>query len=185
MNTRLVTMLVLLLPALVLADDGPPAPQADTKPLVATRAPEPKLGADTRRQLAIDDQIMRNLALAATRETETPPRKPFGDPGILTVADSRIAANLRTSRSTTHARDGETATRCGVSECTVYDSRGRQLYSYRTARIGIDVPATLEAWQSCQSRQDDMLSTFDRQDRCNGITSRLPTPWDPTPRAWP
>ena len=31
-------------------------------------------------------------------------------------------------------------------------------------------------WESCQARQNDMLSTFDRGDRCSGIHSRVPHP---------
>jgi hypothetical protein len=59
------------------------------------------------------------------------------------------------------------------------------MYSYQTLRIGIDVPATRELWDSCQARQNDMLSTFERADRCTGIQSSAPSAWEPAPRAWP
>jgi len=191
MNPRFVTMVALLVPALALAGDPAPAAQSEVMPkakpavMAATDAmPKAKLDLEARRQLALDDHLMRNLDRAATREPELSPRKLFPDTGSGLPIGTRVAINLRPDSSTNPHPDRAT-TRCDISRCRVYDDRGRVMYSYQTARIGIDVPATREMWQSCQARQNDMMSTFDRADRCNGIHSRLPSPWDPAPRAWP
>ncbi|MBC8027079.1 MAG: hypothetical protein H7Y89_13885 [Steroidobacteraceae bacterium] len=177
-------MLALLLPALALAVDPAPGTQAVSKPPAAAAAPRAKLDLETRRQIALDDQVMRNLEQTATREKELSPQKLFREPGADLPFDSRFAINLRPSATPSPFPDRAT-TRCDLDVCRVYDDRGRVMYSYHTARFGIDVPATREMWEGCQARQNDMLSTFDRADRCNGIHSRVPSPWDPTPRAWP
>jgi hypothetical protein len=184
MNARLVTMLALLLPAIALASDPAPAMKSDSKPAAADATPKAKLDLEVRRQIALDDQVMRNLERASTRETELSPQKLFREPIADLPFDSRFAITLRPSATPSPFPDRAT-TRCDLSVCRVYDDRGRVMYSYQAARIGIDVPATREMWQSCQARQNDMMSTFDRADRCSGIHSRVPSPWDPAPRAWP
>jgi hypothetical protein len=192
MNPRIttrITALALLLPAIALAGDPAPATQPESKPVAdvadATNAkPQAKLDLEVRRQIALDDQVMRNLERASTREPELTPRKLFPDAAADLPMGSRVALTLRPSVTTyPHADRG--TTRCDLSVCRVYDDRGRVMYSYQAARLGIDVPATRERWESCQARQNDMMSTFDRADRCNGIHSRVPSPWDPAPRAWP
>ncbi len=184
MNPRFPTILAFLFPAFTLAGNPAPATQSDSRPAATDAAPQAKLDLNIQRQLALDDQIMRNLERAATRETELSPQKLFREPGAATPIDSRFSINLRPS-STLSRFPNRATTRCDISVCRVYDDRGRVMYSYQTARIGIDVPATREMWESCQARQNDMMSTFDRADRCNGIRSRVPSPWDPAPRAWP
>jgi hypothetical protein len=183
MNARFVTMVALMLPALALAGDPEPAKQPEPKPAAADAAPKAKLDLAVR-QLDLDDQIMRNLDRAATREPELSPRKLFPDTGADLPLGTRVAITLRPDAATDRFPDRAT-TRCDLNVCRVYDDRGRVMYSYQEARLGIDVPATREMWESCQARQNDMLSTFDRADRCSGIHSRVPSPWDPAPRAWP
>jgi hypothetical protein len=184
MNPRIVAMLALVLPALALAGDPAPKTQLEGKPPATNAAPRAKLDLEIRRELALDDQIMRNLERAATREKDLSPRKLFREPGADTPIESRFAINLRPGIAESPFPDRAT-TRCNLNVCHVYDDRGRALYSYQTARIGIDVPATRELWESCQARQNDMLSTFERGDRCNGLRSQAPSLWDPAPRAWP
>jgi hypothetical protein len=184
MHPRFVTMVALLLPALVLAGDPAPAKSLDPKPDATDAAPKAKLDLEIRRQIALDDQVMRNLDRAATREKELLPRKLFPETGADLPIGTRVAINLRLDPTTNRFTDRAT-TRCDFDVCRVYDDRGRVMYSYQAARIGIDVPATREIWESCQARQNDMMSTMDRADRCSGIHSRLPSPWDPAPRAWP
>lgn len=186
MNPRLVAMVALLVPALALAGDPAPARHPEAKPAATAAAtdaaPKAKLDLEIRRQIALDDQVMRNLDRAATREPELSPRKLFPDTRTDLPIGTRVAINLRPDSSTNPDR---ATTRCDLSVCRVYDDRGRMMYSYQAARIGIDVPATREMWQSCQARQNDMMSTFERADRCSGIHSRVPSPWEPAPRAWP
>ena len=196
MTPRIVTMVALLVPAFALAGDPAPVTQPDAKPAATptvTSAPDVKaapgaarktrLDLEVRRQIALDDQVMRNLDRAASREPDLSPRKLFVESADLPF-DSRLAINLRPGVATNPFPDRAT-TRCDLSICRVYDDRGRVMYSYQAARIGIDVPATRQMWESCQASQNDMMSTFDRADRCSGIHSRVPSPWDPAPRAWP
>jgi hypothetical protein len=173
-----------LLPALALAGDPAPAKQPDPKPAATDAAPKAKLDLAVRRQIELDDQVMRNFERAATREKELSPRKLFPDTGTGLPLGTRVAINLRPDATTNRFPDRAT-TRCDSNVCRVYDDRGRVMYSYQATRIGIDVPATRERWESCQARANDMLSTFERVDRCSGIHSRVPSPWDPAPRAWP
>jgi hypothetical protein len=183
MNPRIPTMVALLLPALALAGDPSPANRSDPTPATEA-APKAKLDLTVRRQIALDDQIMSNLDRAATREKELSPRKLFPDTGTDLPVGTRVSVSLRPDATTNRFPD-RTTTRCDLNVCRVYDDRGRVMYTYQTLRIGIDVPATRELWDSCQARQNDMLSTFERADRCSGIHSRVPSPWDPAPRAWP
>ena len=190
MNPRFVTMVALLVPALALAGDPAPPESADANPVatpVATDAtPKAKLDLDVKRQLAMDDQIMRNLERAATRDPELSPRKLFPDAAADLPMGSRVALTLRpNSVMRPHPYPDRGTTRCDLGRCRVYDDRGREMYSYQAARIGIDVPETRARRESCQARQNDLMSTFDRADRCSGIHSRVPSPWDPAPRAWP
>lgn len=190
MNPRFVTMLVLLIPALALAGEPAPATQPEAKPAspattaTTDTAPKAKLDLEVRRQIALDDQVMRNLERAATRDPGLSPRKLFPEAAADLPMGTRVAINLRPT-VTTDPFPGPGKTRCELGVCRVYDDRGRVMYSYQDARLGIDVPATREMWESCQARQNDMMSTFDRADRCSGIRSRVPSPWDPAPRAWP
>ena len=193
MNARFVTMVALCVPALSLAGDPAPATQPEPKPAMTAAAtpatdttPNAKLDLGVRRQIALDEQIMRNLERAATREPELSPRKMFPDAAADLPMGSRVALTLRPNTTThPHRYPDRGTTRCDMGTCRVYDDRGRVMYSYQAARIGIDVPGTRERWESCQARQNDMMSTFDRADRCSGIHSRVPSPWDPAPRAWP
>jgi hypothetical protein len=184
MHPRFMTMVALLLPALALAADSAPAPAQKADPQPATEAARKTKLDLAVRQLALDDQIMSNLDRAATREKELSPRKLFPDTGTDLPLGTRVSISLRPDTTTSHSAD-RTTTRCDLDICRVYDHRGRVMYTYRAARLGIDVPATRELWDACQSRQNDMLSTFERADRCSGIRSRVPSPWDPAPRAWP
>lgn len=184
MNPRFVTILAFVLPAIALAGDPAPETRSDSKPPAADPAPRATLDLQIRRELALDDKIMQNLEQAATREKDLSPGKLFREPGTDTPIESRFAINLRPGPAVSPFPDRAT-TRCNLNVCRVYDDRGRALYSYQTPRIGIDVPATRELWESCQARQNDMLSTFERGDRCSGFQSRVPSPWDPAPRAWP
>ena len=191
MSPRFVTLVALLLPAFAAADDRAPAQPPDPKPesktaadATAPHASKAALDLEFRRQLELDDQVMRNLERAATREPDLSAQKLFRAPGEDIPFDSRMSITLRPVGAQSAFTD-RASTRCQMNVCRVYDDRGRVMYSYHEARLGIDVPATREMWESCQARQNDMLSTFERADRCSGIRSRGPTPWDPPPRAWP
>jgi hypothetical protein len=184
MNPRFMTIVALLLPTLALAGDPAPAKPPDPKPGTTDAAPKAKLDLAVHRQIALDDQVMRNLDRAATRETVLSPRKLFPDSGTDLLLGTRVSITLRPYATTNRYHDGAT-TRCDFDVCRVYDDRGRMMHSYQAARLGIDVPATRERWESCQARANDMMSTFERVDRCSGIHSRGPSPWDPAPRAWP
>ena len=190
MNPRVAILAALLLPAFAGADDRA-APAADPKPEAVKAAAEsraagtkPALDLEFRRQLELDDQVMRDLERAAAREPDLSAQQLFRSPGADIPYDSRVAITLRPAGAPSAFTD-RASTRCEMNVCRVYDDRGRVMYSYREARLGIDVPATREMWESCQARQNDMLSTFERADRCSGIHSRGPTLWDPAPRAWP
>lgn len=183
MNTRLMAMLVLLLPAFGHAADSDAPAKSDSKSAATDSSPI-KLDLEVRREIALDDEVMRTLERATDREKELSPGKLFREPGGDLAVDSRLVIDLR-PRTTAGPFPDHATTRCNLAVCRVYDDRGRMMYSYREPRLGVDVPATREMWQACQARQNDLLSTFERADRCHGIQSSAPSPWDPAPRAWP
>jgi hypothetical protein len=65
---------------------------------------------------------------------------------------------------------------CDSFNCVAYSADDVALYSVpREQFYGASAPGndTKDAWLSCQSR-DNMLSTFERYDKCRGVTIGLP-----------
>jgi hypothetical protein len=127
-------------------------------------------------QAARDEETLRRLVreVAAKRAPESPPRAATGK-------DALIAANLK---SAPPARWRTERTDCDLGTCRVFDANGRHLYSYDAPGSRSAPQGDLKWLEGCRRRGDDMMSTFERQDRCSGIRT-LPSPFDPPPFAGP
>lgn len=67
---------------------------------------------------------------------------------------------------------------CELDKCAAYDRDGNVLWylprdQFFTQGAGKDS----DVWLSCQ-QHNDMLSTFERVERCQGMGLLMPTPWD-------
>lgn len=89
-----------------------------------------------------------------------------------------IAANLR-SASALPASPPPYSTECRGDTCFRHDGHGKVLFRIErdVARNPISSENGIRKYE-CLGK-DDMLDTFERLSRCNGIGVRLPTPWDP------
>jgi hypothetical protein len=63
---------------------------------------------------------------------------------------------------------------CDSLNCVAYSADGEALYSVpREQQFGINTDDSKEAWLSCQS-SDNLLTTFERYDKCRGVSIGLP-----------
>jgi len=63
---------------------------------------------------------------------------------------------------------------CDAMDCTAYTSDGTALFSFpRDQMLVANEKRNADAWLSCQ-QNDDMLSTFERYDKCRGVSIGLP-----------
>jgi hypothetical protein len=92
--------------------------------------------------------------------------------------DSRFAARL--GSLSIHDRKVPFAVHCSDSvsnDCAAYDADGNELYRIPRNQVYPVDFTDLTTAASCIS-SNDLLTTFDRADRCRGIGVLLPTPWD-------
>jgi hypothetical protein len=64
-------------------------------------------------------------------------------------------------------------TECDFLQCVAYASDGRVLYSFPREQVSHPSRDDSDGWLSCQ-QIDDLLSTFERYDKCRGISTGLP-----------
>jgi hypothetical protein len=64
-------------------------------------------------------------------------------------------------------------TECDFLQCVAYASDGRVLYSFPREQASHPSRDDFDGWLSCQ-QIDDLLSTFERYDKCRGISTGLP-----------
>jgi hypothetical protein len=63
---------------------------------------------------------------------------------------------------------------CDSFNCVAYSADGEALYTVsREQHFGINTDDSKEAWLSCQSG-DNLLTTFERYDKCRGVSIGLP-----------
>lgn len=159
MQTRhWLTGLSWLLPTLALAADPAPATSAaadPAKPASSAAAPVPDLKNFDFRQIA------RATALA-TANASAP--APADQPSDTRLADLPFRAPRRV-----HHHE------CDSVDCVAYAADGTALFSFPREQM-IHAPAAEandDDWLSCQ-QNDDMLSTFERYDKCRGVGIGLP-----------
>jgi hypothetical protein len=64
--------------------------------------------------------------------------------------------------------------KCDLSDCVAYTADGDALYTVpRDQYLGVNGGSTREEWLSCQSG-NDLLTTFERHDKCRGVSIGLP-----------
>jgi hypothetical protein len=63
---------------------------------------------------------------------------------------------------------------CGLSDCVAYDADGDALFTVpREQYVGTRGKTAADEWLSCQS-SNDLLTTFERYDKCRGVSIGLP-----------
>lgn len=64
--------------------------------------------------------------------------------------------------------------KCDLSECVAYTADGDALYTVpREQYLGVNGDGAKGEWLSCQSG-NDLLTTFERYDKCRGVSIGLP-----------
>jgi hypothetical protein len=63
---------------------------------------------------------------------------------------------------------------CGLSDCVAYNADGDALFTVpREQFVGTNGNTASDEWLSCQS-SNDLLTTFERYDKCRGVSIGLP-----------
>jgi hypothetical protein len=147
-----------LMPAVVLAaEPSTPAKPPDDKPPARAARPVPTLSlSDTAVQ-----EIVRANAVAQAKQVSSQPQA--HDPS----ASKLPPLPFRAPRRVHHHE-------CSLSECVAYAADGTALFTFpRDQMLHGNSDDRLDGWLSCQ-QNDDLLSTFERYDKCRGITVGLP-----------
>jgi hypothetical protein len=153
---------LLVLPVMGLADDVPaakPTPSVDGSiSQSAARKPAP---------LALDlkDESVQKVVRASAAAI-TGPQQPL-ESAPLTMRPALQDIPFRAPRRPHHMD-------CDSFDCVAYTADDEALYSIpRDQYFGVNSDDPEKAWLSCQSG-NDLLSTFERYDKCRGVSIGLP-----------
>lgn len=160
MTARATIILPLLLAATLAIADEKPAPQA---------AASARPGFDLKH--AAVKKIVRETAVRAAAAQPEPNAE--AEPANASAVAARIGTlPMRKSSAPVTMNCG------GIAEdCAALDANGNELYRLPRSQVfgtNLDDPASS---LPCLS-SNNLLSTFDRVDRCRGVGLLLPTPWD-------
>lgn len=156
------------LPLVVAAADAQ-APAAAGSTPEATDAIRPDFSTDTYFKLREDEAKLRRLAMQAEPAEASPlPSRARGASSPI-----ELGADDDTDRPHTPF-----SIECKANTCTAFDGLGRQLFRRDRDQVRNADPGGPLVKVECLSAAN-LLTTFDRQDRCNGVGRLLPTPWDP------
>ena len=117
-------------------------------------------------------QVQESIRAAARAQSEATPQvaaAPSADAAQPIVLGTQTSIPFRALRRPHHVK-------CDNIDCVAYTADDVVLYSVpRTQYYGqrMDDGSKSDAWLSCQS-QDDLLTTFERYDKCRGVTIGLP-----------
>lgn len=122
-----------------------------------------------------NDTVLEIIAAAAAKQVSAKPvaekaaAEPADEPQDTAGVTKQLAALEFRGRRGFHHMD------CDSINCVAYDANGDALYSiprdqYYGHGVGKDSD---EGWLSCQSG-NNLLSTFERHDHCQGITTGIP-----------
>jgi hypothetical protein len=117
---------------------------------------------------SLSSESVRRIVLERARESA----KPEAD---LTKPDlgQRLALKFRVNPRVDHVE-------CDLLQCLAVAKDGEILYTVPRGQLhdlASDESSRLNAWLSCQDT-NDLLSTFERYDRCRGINVGSPLQWD-------
>jgi hypothetical protein len=171
MNSCACLLAVLALPLLAVAqEEAAPAAErgADAPAEQTTRGASPFSMASPQVRQVLREAVARSQsdatgATPAAAPDVSPPR----DPGLAPL-------RFRAPRRPHHVK-------CNGDDCTVYAADGTALYEVTNDGTFRDDAWSsgdyYDAWLSCQST-NNLLTTFERFDKCRGITIGLASPWN-------
>ncbi|MEO8061698.1 MAG: hypothetical protein ABI821_03015 [Pseudomonadota bacterium] len=112
-----------------------------------------------------DDNVQKIVVAAAQKQSESATESDaLNDP---VTATAPIAVKFKAPRRVDH-------TDCDSFNCVAYNADEIALFTIpREQYFGVHGDKPADGWLSCQSR-DDLLTTFERYDKCRGITIGLP-----------
>jgi hypothetical protein len=158
--TRLLLSALLMLPACGWSDDKPATPADEKKPTFTLS----------------DAEVRKIVRAAANRKVEG--FRFVKDPQVATdIPPSATAARFQPLARLPRATRVVFECRSLTEACGAYDYDGNYLYSVPREQVYPNSTGGSDDWLACQSG-DDMLSTFERFDRCRGIGVMLSTPWN-------
>ena len=151
----------LLMPALATAADTPAAQAA---------APTAVANTDTRSVASLDlkDESVQRVLRAAVSSQQSDAGHESEDP-LLSPMDQKLGAlRFRAPRRVHH-------TECNSLDCVAYTADDEPLFTYPRDQMWRDqsLAGGKDVWLSCQDG-DDLLTTFERYDKCRGVTIGLP-----------
>jgi hypothetical protein len=172
MNTRAWMLMgtLLALPALAQEQPAakPPAAPAATAAQVAPAQPKPTFDL---RNTGVQNVIRANAAKlqASGRADPSDGISLFADTPPQTGDTKLQDIPFRAPRRLHHMD-------CDSYNCVAYTADNQALYAIsREQYFGINTDDSKEAWLSCQSG-NDLLTTFERYDKCRGVSIGLPLP---------
>jgi hypothetical protein len=158
---------LLCLPLLGMAQDSQPLPaKAAIAPTPATTAPPSKQPQFDFRNTRVQSVIRANARAASAPSQMQTERNLPADPTPTSAIGQQVLA-FRAPRRMHHMD-------CGLSDCVAYNADGDALFTVpREQYVGTNANNAADEWLSCQSG-NDLLTTFQRYDKCRGVGIGLP-----------
>lgn len=156
---------VLALPVAGWPEEKPAATLASVTPATdSQRGPAPRAQPD-KSSFALSDDSVKKI-IRSTAEAQPEPVRPTA---AAAPAEQPLAIPYRAPRRLHHMD-------CDSFDCVAYTADNDALYTIpREQYLGMSGKNGQEQWLSCQSG-NDLLSTFERYDKCRGVTIGLPNP---------
>ncbi len=147
---------------LVIAADSWSQDVAANKPVVIAAEREPATPAAPSFNVH-DDNVRKIVAAAARLQSESAPEKDAASD----AEPAPIVVTFKAPRRVHHLD-------CDSFDCVAYNADDVALFTIpREQYYGVHGDNPADAWLACQSG-DDLLTTFERYDKCRGITIGLP-----------
>jgi hypothetical protein len=127
---------------------------------------KPSIAAPSAPAFSVHDRnVQKILAAAAQKQSESSPEKNAASDAV--TATGPMAVKFKAPRRVHHMD-------CDSFNCVAYNADDIALFTIpREQYYGVHGDKPADAWLACQSG-NDLLTTFERYDKCRGITIGLP-----------
>ena len=173
MSTWKVFGTLLCLPAFALAQEesSTPAPAASAQ--VSRPAPQPSNKPDFDLRNSSVQRVISANARAASAPSQ-PQSVQYKTGQDLPVTLTFVAGAIEQQGIPFRASRRMQRMDCGLTDCVAYNADGDALFTIpREQYVGTNGRTASDEWMSCQS-SNDLLTTFERYDKCRGIGIGLP-----------